>query len=348
MFRLVLEQNFITDLLTYCVSSAKADKITLVEPHGEYRTRAQLNVMLLQGFGSGKSSLFSGVKEVFHLMNFTLPGITGTINKDGELNNSALLDCAGKTLFIDEFHNLGEKARLAMLSLLEDQKYSRGLGYSLRKPVSIRKKYFSMTAKAGRMHIEKCIFSCIASGIYFNQRHVNQLALLSRFVPLRIDMEFEDMRRIVLGLRPFEVGYKEYPGGGTFKVYQQFVDEYHDVVNELPYDKLHIKNFYARVLMDLCRIIMIRHYIETGEKDVTDVKQYKFVKPYIPLIYGNIMQTTLTLSQYDVLNCLLVNEDTTVAEIAVKTGIDKRQVRKILEALQRNQIIKEVEKYGTE
>ena len=101
--------NIISEILSASVSSAQAEPLKLDEgKNGMYRPRGQLHVMLLMPFGSGKSSGLINVKGkgVYNMGKANLPGIVGTINKDGDYNPGAAELGAGKVWLHDECHTM--------------------------------------------------------------------------------------------------------------------------------------------------------------------------------------------------------------------------------------------------
>ena len=127
--------NIIDELISCCLSTSKAPLLIKHEKGGIIKVRGQLHLYMTQPFGTHKSYILRGIppEMVFHMRKFTLPALSGTIDRNGNIVGSVLTRAAGKTLIIDEAHKLTESARDSLNELLEKQCDERSLGFAIDK-----------------------------------------------------------------------------------------------------------------------------------------------------------------------------------------------------------------------
>ena len=75
---------------------------------------SQFHTLIVIPFGMGKTSKAKQIPSGHILYNYSLPGMVGTINKDGELIESDLMNCKKGVLVIDEGHRMENSARDAL------------------------------------------------------------------------------------------------------------------------------------------------------------------------------------------------------------------------------------------
>lgn len=319
-----IETNIVPKIISYCISSGKAEPMKLNEgPRGIFENRSQVHVMLLQPFGSGKSTALANLEGVHPLINFTLPGFVGTINKQGQLVDSALSQAAGKTLFIDEFHNLAGGARQAMLSLLEDQRYSRALGFAAESR-KINKKYFKIHVQKNYLNIKFCRFSCLVTGLYMARKKLNDQALASRFIILNVKTSRDDIVRLLQGRSLFGIKKFNFKGGVLFNNYLAFLDDVGKIIDNLPYNAIKVNEYYSRVVNDLARIIC-HHNERFGNFVIESKRDYDGLLGLTPLLFFNHLSSGLTLAEYQILNSLIF-DTANHTEIAGSLNISRRYV----------------------
>lgn len=299
-----IKDNILQRIISFCISSGKADPILFKEKDKTFSTRGQLHCILLQPFGTGKSTALKNLPDIYPLINFTLPGFVGTINKNGDLIDSALMSAAGRTLFIDEFHNLGDSARRAMLSLLEDQRYSRALGFSTEKKMSINKKFFKCRIDKNYINISHCRFSCLATGLYMRKRVFNDMALASRFMILNVNTDRDYIWNMLKGEGIQE--YKKYNllGGVKFDNYVSFLDDVKKVVDLMPFSDDLITQYLSRVVNDLARVVCYHNEIK-GNMTIERREDYTDWLGLTPLMFYNHSTSSLTLAEYQILDSLI-------------------------------------------
>jgi len=80
-------------------------------------------------------------KKIIRLTDYTLPGLVGTIKKEGQFVDGIISDCAGKTLVVDEIQNVKQRVKNALLDLLENQQHQRNIGYNVLIPIKKNKDF---------------------------------------------------------------------------------------------------------------------------------------------------------------------------------------------------------------
>lgn len=325
--------RLIDDIISACVSSSKANKLTLVESNDKkFITRSQIHVTVLQPFGTGKTTdiIALSPKNSLELTSFTEAALLGTISKEGELNESALMNAGGKCLVIDEFHRLTTSARRAMLSLLETQKYNRSLGYKMIKPISIGKKYFKCKGKGGTIEIE-WRGSCLCAGLFVARKKPDDQAWMSRYMFANYDVEIDDIFSLLKGENKKKIRYKPYEQGMVFEDYMTFLKRYEEVVKDIKFisrfEKFKQLGFISRNALDICRLAAF-YSSANGNSTVTN---WEKALDLVPITLYNYISSTLSLREYQVLD--LLKKGTTHSEIKQILGIESPNITKISQKL---------------
>tara|TARA_Y100000296_G_scaffold87211_1_gene130620 strand:- start:2136 stop:3140 length:1005 start_codon:yes stop_codon:yes gene_type:complete len=161
---------------------------------------SQFHLLIAMPFSTGKSSVIKGIPNANITLNYTLPSIVGTINKEGDFINSALKKSANGVFVMDEAHRLTPKSVDALLSFLEQGFYSRELGYKIKEKGKIegdlKKEGFRLELEENGFKIW-VRFSCLWMGERIYQYH--KQAFLSRFFPLMIMPTRDNMETFVMG-----------------------------------------------------------------------------------------------------------------------------------------------------
>jgi len=326
--------NIISDVLSVCLSSARAGPIRLVEADGLHEFRGQLHVLILMPAGAGKSTLLRGIKgkHVIEAVQYRLPGFVGTITRDGDYVDGAAVRAAGKVLMIDEVHNLGNESRQAMLRLLEGDSYVRDLGFKLRSPVSVPRRYYSVKAESGHLSV-KSRFSCLAAGIFARRKHVNDKAWLSRFLPLELGVSLDDVYDMSMGKGPkWEAKYTPYDECPVFEDYLKFVEIHKDSLKLLKKTNPSLysshKGDVCFARRNICDFARIFSWASRGNSTITDWEKYV---PYIPVFLYNYVASTLTLTEFEILNA--VHGQEMQKDIAQRLLISENYVSETLKKL---------------
>lgn len=307
--------RIVNEVLEACISSAKAKPMKLHERGKIKEIRGQLHVMLLMPFGGGKGTMIKEQipdKLKFELKNYRLPGIVGTVTRDGELVYGAAVLSAGKCLVVDEAHEISRNGRQAMNSLLEGESFPRSLGFNLRRDVKdTRKRYYSIKGKQGTGYFNvKSQFSCLLAGIFAHRKTLSDEAFLSRFMPLNMGVSIDEAFKQLRGKETFSLKPRPFTEMPEFVDYLKFVDAYEESYKQLllmsgngnrgkkMLFKLHKIGYFKRNLGDFCRLC---GYMNQGNSVVEDWEKYI---PYIPLFMHNYFTSTLTLTEFEILDGL--------------------------------------------
>lgn len=334
-------RSIINDMLSACVSNSAAEPIKLFEPtykKGYFEIHNQPHVMFNAPPGFGKSSLIEQIpkKKRVETIDYSKAGILGSIKKTGEFVDGAVTRAAGKVWIVDEHHKVPDSVRGSITSLLENQKTSRSMGFSVMGEVKpIRKKLLRMTIKKGLIDIEKVRFSSLWLGIYQEKKRFDDRALASRFFPASFLLSWDDLKKACKGWNPISIKDNKNPGGHVFEDYEKFVDIYLDSVmiysnkNKVQKSSFFMQNpeFPRRGILHFCRLFSWA----SGSNSVIDDWE-KYI-PYIPITIYNTIASTLTLVEYNVLSMLMC--DMNQVEIANELSISKQRVSKVYQNLDR-------------
>lgn len=322
-------------MLNACLSSAKADKIILQERHKTFATRAQLHLLILRPFASGKTTDDLGInpKYYFYVNKFSQPSIFGSIDDRGNVVNSLLLNCYGKTLVWDEMHNADDATREAMLPLLEQGKSAKALGRAAIagfKPI-LRPSNGSLLnyrVSGGNVLQIDCRFSCLASGVYMQRRSLNDWALLSRFSTFSLLFEPDDFYSVIRGENVQDVQVSHYKGGQTFPNWLKFTKMHQEKAMKLPFVQ-NLPNEYfgivTRNCLDLARLASYQ------DRALDEIINSEAVMDYMPVLLFSQLTNTLTLSKYKILQGLM--EGNSQVNIAVVCGVSQEYVSKVRDEL---------------
>lgn len=336
-------RSIVSDMLSACVSNSAADPIQLYEPtykKGYHKIHCQPHVMFNAPPGFGKSTLIDQIpkKKCVETIDYSKAGILGSIKKTGEFVDGAVTRAAGKVWVVDEHHKVPDSARGSITSLLENQKASRSMGFSVIGQIKpVRKKLLRMSVDKGLINIDYVRFSSLWLGIYQEKKRFDDRALASRFMPASFVLSWDDLKKICKGWNPIKIRDTKNPGGHLFDDYEKFVDIYLDSVaiycnqNIVKKSTFFMQNpeFPRRGILHFSRLFSWA----SGSNSVIDDWE-KYI-PYIPITIYNTIASTLTLVEYNVLSMLM--SDYRPVEIANELCISKSAV---------SQIQKNLEGYG--
>jgi len=328
--------NIIEEVLSACVSSARAEPIKLRLNNGKFRTiPSQLNVMLLMPSGAGKTTLLTeaNVENIVEINDYTYPAIIGTISKQGEVVPGYVMKAAGKCLWIDEFHSLASNSRRALLSLISHQKATRVLGFKAQRPFSTSRTYIKYSIRSNELKIKYARMSVLLSGIFAPHKKkkplIDDFAFSSRFLPIKLSTTTDEIDDMDEGKRFFNVKETEFEGGQIFEDWVKFSRCYSASVKMLPKrlrEFFSDKNeFYRRNKYNLARFVTWKN---REESTVTD---WEFIVPYIPFFMYSTVASTLTHSEFEVFT--LSKEGLSQRKIASKLSVSEAFISKIISKL---------------
>jgi hypothetical protein len=337
--------GIIEEILEACASSARADRLILNQKKGLFPVRAQLHVQLCLPFAGGKTTAIVALpKNRFHVLTeYTLPGMCGTIGKDGRPVMGEVIKCAGKCAGLDEFQKYSLKCKEALLNLLEQQFYNRNLGYASMAGISKSTKYYSVSLKAGdnTMRITSR-FSCLTTSMIKPNvqaiarssaglaEKTTEYAFMSRFVPINLNLNLQDMYKVIRGEPVFEISrVHEYGSTPVFEDYLKMTYEHEKIANGLPFldnfepDKF---GFVSRNCLDVARLAA---FSSRGAGSVTDWQKWL---NYVPWMLWNYVSATLSLNEYKVLNWVVL-DDLEQSEMAKRLEVSESYVSKTVSLL---------------
>ena len=259
--------NYVQFVLQASASSQKYGMIHEKERRGYKPIRANINSMLVMPFGSGKSTMISGVEGATYNNGVTFAGLIGTINKQGEVLKGSAFDAGGKLLVLDEFQAMHQSVKDAMNSLLEfPNRYNRVLGYIITESVNAKhienygkeKRVVSYIAsKKGSNQVSMYSkFSCIASGMYCTKDTSIDMAFFSRFIPMRIVPKIEHYETVSSGDMNVEISPNIIATDFTFENYLEFHAKFFERFKKEAWFMKHREElgYSTRMLQDLVRV----------------------------------------------------------------------------------------------
>jgi hypothetical protein len=263
--------------------------------------------------------------------------VLGSITKHGEFIEGALSRTAGKVFVVDEFHNLPHKVREAMLALLEQQTYTRALGFKILKPVKANKKCYKINAQGNQWRMD-VRFSCLCTGIRMPQKRINDKAWMSRFIPIDYTTEIKDTYRMLNGIKTRNIKQHKYEHVPVFSDYPKFLEQHEAMVRSLkflakmnPNDR---QGFIARNAVDMARFAAYFSGIK-GEPEVVD---WEKVFDYAPIALRNYHKADLTLNEYKILDAS--QRGLSLVETAEEVAVSREYVSEVRKKLQADGLIR--------
>jgi len=330
--------QLLEDLLSVCISSAKAEKLELVENNKSFYTRSQIHVLLLKPFGTGKTTTLVKIPDSEDLISTTAPGVVGSINERGEYIEGSAVQAAGRVLVIDEFQNLSREARNAMLNLLDHQFYNKSLGYKFTEKNKIvsRRKFSRVWVKGNKIHIESR-FSCVCGGTYVRRERMNDKAWLSRFVPVSVKFTLDDIYKLLKGELEIKLKMEDYTEPPVFEDYLKFVDEHKNICTSLPFVKSISRSddfgYISRNAIDMARVAAFY------SRNRGSVDDWEKILRFVPITLYNYMTSTLTLDEYNILGIVHDDPKTTNRDIAKNLGLSEQFVSTAIKVLRSKGLI---------
>lgn len=235
--------NAVDEIISCCLSTAQAPPLVIHKKGGTVKLRGQLHAYIAQPFGTHKSYALQDInpKLTYHMRSFTLPALLGTINKDGEPTESAIVQAAGRTLVIDEAHKLTMSARDSLNELLEKQKDERTLGFKVKAPLTVKgprglSKFAKVTYNKNEIRVQ-AQFSCLAMGLYGKKNNDDERAFLSRFVYIPMRFDDYDLDNLLDGNLKKNIQFQPVESWDEVDDYNEYKKVYLDTVRASPFYK---------------------------------------------------------------------------------------------------------------
>ena len=335
-------RDIISDVLSACISTADSNPILLKEGNKYKEVHCQLHTMVTMPSGTFKSTVIKSIPKDYciGIQDYTYPAMVGSIGKTG-IVKGYIMKAAGKCLVVDEFHSLGFKARKALLSLTEDQKAVRVLGYNAPSEQSInidkrinKKKQFMLQAmtKDNEIRIDMIRCTVLLSGIFAPHKKqgegisADDYAFSSRFIPINIRYTLDEIDDVLLDKRSIaNPVYRKCNGGHKFEDWEKFV-RCHTAIVKIQPPKIaqffdNHPQFHIRSKLHLARLFAWA----SGSNSVID--DWERYVPYIPLFLQAAVTSTLTHSEYQVFN--LLAQGLNQIEIASSLNVSEAYISRI-------------------
>jgi len=145
-------------------------------------------------YGTGKTSSLNPIIDAklgVVLQDYSRAGLIGSIKKDGIATIGDVRLLANTTAILEEFQEANREARACLLSLMEDKRYVRTLGFEILKPEHVIESGFGFVAEGTRISIYLQASYLVFSMAYRTSTTLDS-ALLSRCVPVFLDTAKEE------------------------------------------------------------------------------------------------------------------------------------------------------------
>jgi hypothetical protein len=261
IYPIFIEFDNLSKVVSIMAASSQIEKLQIEQEHGIRNERPQIHGYIYARIDSFKSTFASEVHKAFPnnavvIDRFTLPSLIGTIDRHTHMPVIPLAyEANRKLLIVDEFDRKNREVELeAFKQLLEEQKYSRVLGYSTAK--TIKKKGLLI---AGNKISFESQFSFLILSMYSPQvfaRDALGRAILSRMLIMQYALTKEQAYDVLKG-KPIFRKY-DYPVEKNVLVKRQDYDiilERFRLLNEGKMPE-------ARTIGDMVRVFAV-----TGEHD---------------------------------------------------------------------------------
>jgi len=290
------------------LTSVMNDMIIQKKDGSQVSMRPHINVFIYQPFGTGKSySVDDLIKKGYAVPcnRYSEAGFIGTIERSGMFRKGSLLRAGGKILLIDEFQNLKDHQKELLLEVIEQRRTSRSIGIHTPVPIEEKDEYIEYVIDGGYIYIKKIRFSVIALSMKSNYKRYNDLALLSRFIPIFITPSLEDLYISLTEEKPPD--YSKYAKHlDLFKHRDYFVPykvlNYTAKVMKSIIKSLNMSiSFYMRLTLDLLRLAGIRAVMSNRDVTIEDVE---LVFGLLNFIIRNMQCEGLSLLDLKVLDAI--------------------------------------------
>lgn len=259
--------------------------------------RPQMHLLLVKPFGTLKSAATQQIRDclgddLITIDEFSKASVLGTITKDKKYVAGLPGRMGGKVIVVDEFNNIGEFGQKALLSILENQRIDRELGFAVKEPVTINPNEWTyLEVDEGHIHGE-LNFSCIAYAMYYPKLKQNNifednpqalLALKSRFTPNFNCPEHDELMDLLGGESAFEI--HDYGKGPARHIHMsgdtvtEYVEYYREATRKLS-ERLDNKQkgFLTRINMDLLRFSAYDIMKESGRTKMINLDDLGVLK----------------------------------------------------------------------
>lgn len=357
------------DILTACVGTARAPPLLTLQKGGKwFPIRAQVNVIMTVPPAGGKTTgTDDDIKNIVPCGDMSIPGLLGTVSKNGGYVPGAASLAAGKVLWLDEYQGASKFLFRKLLNLLETGKAQRSLGFPLTANIAGRSKYGKVIGIKGTGHFEvESRFSCLMTGTVkpsVQQRDYMQMGgggmkawmdaimLLERFMHVDMRLERKDFYGVISGDRIFDVrDYSQYyTEQQKMPDYMELVKWHRELVESEPFRFLSALpddagGFLSRNCQDMARILAFGRVLEEKTGGAAKHGQGGFaargkLEHYVYQALYSVVVGSLTFSEYKVFMNMRKKDRLTQEEIASELGITQPAVSKMEERLEKCKLL---------
>lgn len=331
------EKSIIDILIKASIESAPQPKI-YIELYDSHII-SQFHTMIIVPFGLGKTSKAMQIPNSHILYNYTFASMVGTINKDGDLIESDLMNACKKVLVIDEGHRLDDHAKDALLNLLSNGTYSRSLGYKIKqftKQVgSVKKGFMIRPCKSGSSFDLYAQFSCVFFCEWLPKKF--RQAFSSRFIPVILEANYDDVYDFARGisilgskLNKFDFTIYKDEIRVPADLHDRFVLKHKELTTPFQKDfSNETMGYISRNIINLIKLAC--HFSRLRGRTVLEWLDFERVIPLIIPTMKWSLQTKLTLHQFKILSML--NHGMSQKDISVDLGITEASVSDVVSSL---------------
>ena len=251
--------ELISRLAYVCYCSSYVRTLHIQEEGGTVKIRGQLHLFLRAKSDTFKSTMLKQIARHFKIRTkelITNAGLVGTIDKNEGVIPGECWRARNSLMLLDEFNIDGESNCVpSLLTLLEDQEYSKSIGRRTHEKREEDGDLF-FEVKNGEIGV-KTRFSCVICSMrkIEKSRSVNVEALLSRCVVLRYNLTPEEVKRVMNGFPllsikkcPFKKPFDRIIGKKAYKEIMNCVESY---------PNFDMDKHFPRIVGDCCRVFAV-------------------------------------------------------------------------------------------
>lgn len=330
-------------LIEYVLSSATIREFKTEKGH---KTRGTINLWLNKPYGIGLSSSVSHIVEDklgVIIQDYSRPGLIGTIKKDGIAAIGDIRLLPNTTAILEEFQEAKREARSVMLSLIEDHRYTRTLGFEVLKPEHVITDGFGFVAEGTRIDIYLKA-SYIISSMAFKTSTTLDLALLSRCIPIYLDTSKEEQKSLFVEGKKIEIDVNK-----IRKRREELMDfsviipekTRIDVSEMYDYSNIRAENM-PRAMWDYVRVAYLESYnMGVNEINIDVIEALRWLVKIQELGFA---KQSLTKTAYEIYLFLLKQEEPLKAiKIAKTLNFSREYTSRMLSELVKRRLVNKTE-----
>jgi hypothetical protein len=278
----------------------------------------------------------------------TKPALIGTIRGNVPVAGYATKAAQKGILLVDEAEKLTMSTREALLSLLEDQYYSRTLGLLVSQNIEPKAGNFhSFSAKTTKMGTELRIeakFSAIIATMQFNYSSYFNKALVSRCYPLIVTTDLRDIKDLIFS-EPIKPRLEKPPEPVDYVLFPDYYKEGPQVFDYSCADlktNIETAGFMSRVLGNYARlaaaqaVVNGRHVIECGTdthvaRKLARINAFMYLASRLPILGLRILGIIWNLPPHETIN---------LKEVAKQLGRSEETIDHVMRKMEKTALIR--------